>query len=373
MKAAAAVLMCVGLGLLAADALADPVAVPVPTVPTVTVPTLPVPVPTVPVPTVPVPTVPVPPPPSTTVPAVTTAPSAPSLPATTLPGATSPSATPSGTPGQSVPIQSSVLGTTGSGGGSTPSSTSSTSSSGSSGPQVKHFNSSWPWISTTGKKNRRSAVLTFVLKRPTRVVFTVEQLAPDCQTVGRFSVRGRAGVNRVRFSGRVGRQKLDAGTYRITARTVNGRALQRVTIVVVDRAAPTKAELAALRAANVCSTTGGTATAAGSTGASNTGWLSGTTDVGEAQPSAGAPTTAGSNGALGGVLGSATVEKTARAIRPALVALLAAAILLLGLASLPRVVFADARVNEALARHRTEITAVGAVALVAVVFTFLFG
>jgi hypothetical protein len=239
---------------------------------------------------------------------------------------------------------------------------------------VKQFHSARPWISTTGKKNRRSTVLTFVLKRPTRVIFTVEQVAPDCQTVGRFSIRGRTGLNRFRFSARVGRQELGAGTYRITARTVNGRALHRViVVVVVDGAAPTPGKLAALRAANVCPNNGGTATAEGSTGGPNTGWLSGTDDFSKAQPSASGPTTSGSSGALGGVLGSATVEKTAKAIRPALVAVLAAAILLLGLASLPRVAFADARINEALARHRAEIVCVGALALVAVVVTFLVG
>jgi hypothetical protein len=373
-RGAAAALVCVGIGLLTGDALAD--LVPVPTVPTVTVPA-----PTVPVPTVPVPTVPVPAP-TPTVPALPapTPPStstSPSLPGTTLAGATNPSVTQTATAGGSVPVQFSALGATSSGRGSTPSSTSSSSSAssrGPSGPQVKHFQSSRPWITTTGKQNRRSTILTFVLKRPTRVIFTVKQLAPDCQTVGRFSVRGRAGLNRVRFSGRrVGRRELAAGTYRITARTVNGRTLQRLTIVVVDGGAPTKAELAALRASNVCSNGSGIAST-GSTGASSTGGLSGT-DFGDfftpEQPSASGPKSSG--GALGGVLGSATVERTAKAIRPGLVALLAAAILLLGLGSLPRLAVADARVNEALARHRAEITIVGAVALIAVIVTFLVG
>jgi hypothetical protein len=67
------------------------------------------------------------------------------------------------------------------------------------------------------------------------------------------------------------------------------------------------------------------------------------------------------------------VESTARAIRPALVALLAVAILLLGLASLPQAAFPDARVNYALARHRPQLMALGAAALVAVVISFLIG
>jgi hypothetical protein len=67
------------------------------------------------------------------------------------------------------------------------------------------------------------------------------------------------------------------------------------------------------------------------------------------------------------------VQKTARAVRPGLVALLAVAIVLLGLGSLPRVALADARLNELLARRRTEIAAVGAAALLAVVIAFLIG
>jgi hypothetical protein len=197
----------------------------------------------------------------------------------------------------------------------------------------------------------------------------VKQLWPDCRTVGRFSVRAHAGLNRVHFTGRVGGRQLSPGTYRITARTADGRTLQRVTIVVIEGAAPTKTELAALRGSNACSNSLRLAlTAVSSTGASNTGAASaaggGDRGVPEAQPSARGP---------GGVLGAGTVEKTARAIRPALIALLVAAILLLGLASLPQVAVADARLNEALARHRTEIAGAGAAALVAVLITFLLG
>jgi hypothetical protein len=69
----------------------------------------------------------------------------------------------------------------------------------------------------------------------------------------------------------------------------------------------------------------------------------------------------------GSVLGvTVSVEKSARAVRPALVALLGAAIVLLGLASLPKVAMIDPRFNDLLARHRTEIAAFGAAALVTV-------
>jgi hypothetical protein len=90
------------------------------------------------------------------------------------------------------------------------------------------------------------------------------------------------------------------------------------------------------------------------------------------QPSASGPTGEGPDRRFGGVLAS-TVQETARVIRPGLVALLAVAIILLGLGSLPRVVFADARLNELLARRRTQIASVGAAAFIAVVIAFLIG
>jgi hypothetical protein len=173
----------------------------------------------------------------------------------------------------------------------------------------------------------------------------------------------------VRFAGRVTGRRLKPGTYRITVETPDGQPLQRVKLVVV-RAAPTDAELAALRASNACPTSF-ESSAMGSTGAvSSGGEPSGTKHVpSPAQPSGSNPTGPDS----GGILGSATVEQAAQAIRPALVALLVAAILLLGVASLPRLAFADPRINEALARHRLQIAGIGAGALVAVIVSLLLG
>jgi len=71
-----------------------------------------------------------------------------------------------------------------------------------------------------------------------------------------------------------------------------------------------------------------------------------------------------------GVLAT-SIEKTARAIEPLLVALLAASILLLGLASLPREAMPGPRMHDALARHRLELAALGATALVVVALAFL--
>jgi len=72
------------------------------------------------------------------------------------------------------------------------------------------------------------------------------------------------------------------------------------------------------------------------------------------------------------VLGT-SVAKAARAIQPLLVALLALAIVLLALASLPRMAVPESRTSDLLARHRIEIAGLGAAAFGAVVIGFLLG
>ncbi len=131
-----------------------------------------------------------------------------------------------------------------------------------------------------------------------------------------------------------------------------GAVVQRVTIVVVKAGAPTREQIIAARAANVCVLSA----ASGSTGASNTSSPQGALTPG--QPSASGPVGAG-NTHPGGVLGS-TVATAARAVQPFLVALLALAIVLLTVASLPRPALSDSRANQILARHRMEIAGLGA-------------
>jgi type IV secretory pathway TrbD component len=200
------------------------------------------------------------------------------------------------------------------------------------------------------------------------VFFTVSQVWPVCRTAGHFSYRGHAGLNRVRFNGRVGSRQLGAGTYRISARTRAGRTVRRMTLVVVDAGAPTRAQLAAARSADVCSAT------AGSTGASNMGGLAAERLQRSLQPK-GQPSASGAvkgSTTHSGVL-AASLEKTAEALRPVIVALLALAILLLAVASLPRAAVPGPRFHDVLTRHRVDLAGVGAVALAAVVIVFLFG
>jgi len=208
------------------------------------------------------------------------------------------------------------------------------------------------------------------------VVFTVNQVAPRCRGFARFTVAGHPGINRIRFASRVHGRRMAPGTYRISARTAHGRLVRRVTLVVVAGSAPTPEELRAARAANVCSagTRSSSTTVGGTSGATGA-----TTSPGQAMPptlgqqsneqAAGIPTPKGQN-MHSGVLAQ-SIEETARAIRPYLVALLALSVLLLGAASLPNVAFTDSRVNYLLTRYRVELAGLGAAALVAVVIAFL--
>jgi hypothetical protein len=176
-------------------------------------------------------------------------------------------------------------------------------------------------------------------------VFTVKQVSPACVGIGHFTVLARAGVNRVRFAGAVRGQRLAAGTYRISIRTSSGHVVRRVTLVVVDGRAPSRDELRALRLANTC--------AAGTSGATSS-----TTGPTSTLKTPGPPTVSPGKGAaeglaphgpgLHGILGS-SVAKTAHAIQPFLVALLALAILLLAVASLPRTAVPEPRVHDLLA------------------------
>jgi hypothetical protein len=211
--------------------------------------------------------------------------------------------------------------------------------------------------------------LKFVLPRAARVLLVIEEVSPVCKVADRFAVDGHAGVNRIRFPRPASRLQLDPGTYRITARTRAGQVIRRATIVVVNGGVPTREQIASARAANVCSARGGGGAASGSTGASNTSNLSSSPQrslTPASGPSARPDTHSGA------VL-AASIERAARAIRPLIVALLAVAIVFLGIASLPPMALPASRANEVIARHRVEIAGLGAAACVGVVVAFLLG
>ena len=203
-------------------------------------------------------------------------------------------------------------------------------------------------------------------------MFTVNQVSPACVGVGHFNVAGHAGLNRVRFAGVVNGRRLAPGTYRIAIRTASGRTVRRVTLVVVRGSAPSLDELHALRAQNACS---GASSASSTTTSSSSSSASAAKPFGPQklpQPKTSAEGLAPRHGPHlhSGVLAS-SVEETARALQPALIALLAMAILLLGAASLPREAVPGPRAHDALARHRVELAGLGAAALVAVAVAFL--
>ena len=216
-----------------------------------------------------------------------------------------------------------------------------------------------------------------MVKRAGRVIFTVNQVSPQCFGVGHFSVRARAGLNRVRFAGRVHGRELGPGTYKISIRTSSGHVVRRVTLVVVDGSAPSREELQSLRAANTCPVRTEQASLISSGSAS--ALAASATSSGQPPASSGGAESSGFGVAAptgpnvhSGVLGS-SIQETARAIQPLLVALLALSILLLAVASLPRYAVADPRVHDVLARHRIEIAGLGATALVAVAVAFFIG
>jgi hypothetical protein len=329
-------------------------------VPTVTVPTLPVP-------TLPVTTTPAPPPAPVSTSTVSTTP----LPATPVPttATTAPTvASPSVTGSAGSPLN---LASPNSSNGSSSSGSAGSSSDG--GPDrsgLQAVQSSRTWIATSGPKRRRHTTLTFTLSRAATVVFTVRQVSPVCRIAKRFTVKGHAGRNRVRVPAGSHPGQLGPGTYSISARTRTGELIRRVTIVVVDGArAPSQDELTAARTSNVCAAATSFAAADVSTGASNQP-VQRALSPGTMRSASGPDS--GTSSSSGAVLGS-TVEKAARTIRPLLVALLALAILLLGVASLPRMAVPEARTGDLLARHRMEIAGLGAAAFVAVVITFLLG
>ena len=225
------------------------------------------------------------------------------------------------------------------------------------------------WIGTKGPKTRRRTILTFVLPRAARVIFTVRQVSPVCRVAVRFVVHGHRGVNRIRFPRPTSRFELTPGTYRISGHALRGRLVKRATIVVVRAGTPSVAQIAAARSANVCPTVP-TSFHAGSTGQLPASDVAG--PLAQGGPGLLAPQGAGPALHSGGVLGS-SVEETARAIRPLLVGVLAFAIALLGIASLPRVATPESRASDLLARHRRELAGLGTAALIAVLITFLVG
>jgi hypothetical protein len=103
-----------------------------------------------------------------------------------------------------------------------------------------------------GQRNG-GTTLVFSLRKGTVVRFTVVRVYPSCERVGSFSVRAQAGVNRVRFRGRLGRRPLAEGTYRLVAQARGSETAAATVTIVVARGDTSSGELRRARGANACS------------------------------------------------------------------------------------------------------------------------
>jgi hypothetical protein len=219
---------------------------------------------------------------------------------------------------------------------------------------VTRLRSSQPFLVLHGPKARRSAILVFRLRHAGRVRFTVVEVFPLCRVVGSFTVRGDAGVNRVRFNGRVHGKQLPAGTYQIGLRTRRGRLL-RVTIAIFDSVVGSPSAVAAARKRNVCGAT-----------TSATSFLGfGPTAVEGRSAAAGSSSSSGSNHVLG--VDVTAPQNLAKEIvkSPFAIVALGLAMLLLGLAAVPEAATPGPRTADLLARRRSVMILAGGVAFAA--------
>jgi len=261
------------------------------------------------------------------------------------------------------------------GSGSGAGSRSNATGNGRSTANIATFHASRPWLSAHGSKGQRRTVLVYRLLRGGRVVFTVRQVSPDCFVVGRFAVHGHAGTNRTPFRGRIHGKQLSPGTYQITAYTPRDGKVARFTFVVVESGVPSPAAVAAARQQNVCAMRALASTLSFGGISAKRSSLAVTMQasappeqseiVRNQQPQAAASDDHSGMGvfAPGGVANAAS--------NPLVIAALAAAVALLGLAALPRGAVPDPRLNDLLARHRGEVALAGTGALVAAVVAML--
>lgn len=226
--------------------------------------------------------------------------------------------------------------------------------------------------------------MRFTLDKNAVVEFTVVQVSPVCRFVGRFHVNGHAGANAVPFDGRIRGLQLPPGTYRLIART-GGGAVARLTLVIVDARAPTKDEIASARRSNVCGAGGVDAAVARGTSSGSSSRLSTASDETvtskqkpstivrsqkQARPQDGSATSG--DAGVRAIASSLTASLSKATRNPLVIAFLAIAVLLLGLAALPRTTVPDPRATALLETHRRELAVGGAAALAAAVIGLLF-
>jgi hypothetical protein len=229
------------------------------------------------------------------------------------------------------------------------------------GPTVLRLKVDRSWISRSGPRAQRQTTFVFSLSRAGIVELVLTRLAPDCRVVGKFRVVGRAGLNRVRFRGRIGRRVLRAGTYRVTARTLRPRGATpvRVHLVIVGKPNPLPGELATARAANACApvdkresaTLGGAVAPAPPSGRDSESTLM----------------------RVSGVLGVQFTKavEVVQGVPTFLFFVLGLAIALLALAALPGRAAPTLRIHKFLAYHRELVALAGTVTLIAAAISYV--
>jgi hypothetical protein len=203
-------------------------------------------------------------------------------------------------------------------------------------------------------------VFVFHLAEPGRVRVTFREVR--CGGTASLTLRGHRGLNRVRFTGRIGRHRLAPGTYRIRVRS-HGRTLLRKMLVVGDGLASCTVE----RELDAVSFPGATLF----TGTPSSPGAHSDADAARA-PAPGALTVRPHHE---GVLGAtaARVLPHSRAARVTLLAELALAVLLLGLGALPDRMVPHTAAAAFLARERPIFAAGGLSILAGAALVYVIG
>jgi hypothetical protein len=234
----------------------------------------------------------------------------------------------------------------------------------------------------TVRPDRKDGATTIVfrLARPAVVRFTVVRVYPTCEHIGVFRVRARAGVNRIRWRGRLKGRPLAEGTYRLLVRARGaGRDAAALKLVVVRGRPLSASALREARSANVCSPSATfdgeaveTALIASPPAAGRTAAPRGSDRP--AKPSKKNPFANAASGVGRGAEALGTRFRKAvedpRSIHPLVWAALALAILLLAVAAVPSAALANARA-ETIAYKRFEIALAGTAALAAAFLMYL--
>ena len=220
-----------------------------------------------------------------------------------------------------------------------------------------------------------ATTIVFRLANRTVVRFTVIRVHPTCERIGSFRVRGHAGVNRVKWRGRLNGRPLAEGTYRLLLRARGAaRDVAALNLVVVHGKPLSVRELREARNANVCgrmSTVDGEATETALRGAATPP----TDDSATPSGSRGKPPLAEAGGTIGRgakTLGTrfAKAVEDSDSVHPLVWAALALSLLLLAIAAVPSERLMRVG-GEALAYKRLEVALAGTAALGAALLMYL--